>query len=83
DRMKQEISKRLDIALVTLRPEDLTFKRIKEVLGRFLPLRPVSATEPIIAFLERKSREYREAIGRALRRRRRVKDATPVHAKAS
>lgn len=83
DRMKQEISKRLDIALVTLRPEDLTFKRMKEVLGKFLPLRPVSATEPIIAFLERKSREYREAIGRALRRRRRVKTATPVHAKAS
>lgn len=64
DHIKQQICDRLGIGLITLRPEDLTLRRMKQILGRFLPLRPVRPTEPIIAYLERKSRLYREAIGR-------------------
>lgn len=67
DRVKQQICDRLGIGLITLRPEDLTLRQMKQILGRFLPLRPLSPTEPILAFLERKSRLYREAITRIRR----------------
>lgn len=60
DRIKRQICARHKIPLIELRPEDLTYARLRELLGRFLPLRDRSPKEPIIRFLEKRSRRYRK-----------------------
>lgn len=59
DRIKREVCARLKVPLIELRPDDLTFDRLRELLGKWLPLQKRSKTELIIRFLERKSRSYR------------------------
>lgn len=48
DRIKREICDREKIPLITLRPEDLTFQRMREIIGRVLPLHDLKGDEPII-----------------------------------
>lgn len=64
DRIKQEICRRHGIPLITLRPEDLTFQRLRELLGKVLPLRDISREEPVISYLETVSHQYRKSIRR-------------------
>lgn len=64
DCLKQEICDRQGIALLTLRPEDLTFGRMRELLGSKLPLHDVAVHEPIVGYLEKQSRAYIESIQR-------------------
>lgn len=64
DRVKQEICTRQGIPLITLRPEDLNFQRLRKLLGEVLPLRAVSPDEPIISYLELESKEYIKSIQR-------------------
>lgn len=67
DRMKNEISKRQNIALITLQPEDLTFHQMRCVLGKYLPLHSVNMDHPIIVHLEERSQKYIQAIHRIRR----------------
>lgn len=67
DGIKREICTRHGVPLITLRPEDMTFTRMRELLGKFLPLRQVSEDEPIISYLETVSSQYRRSIERIRR----------------
>lgn len=67
DRIKKETCKRHGIPLITLRPEDLTFQRMRELLGRVLPLREVGEDEPVISYLETVSKQYLKSIQRIRR----------------
>lgn len=62
DRIKREICARHKVALITLRPEDLTFDRLRDLLGTVVPLRDIGPSEPIISYLEKESRAYRRFI---------------------
>lgn len=78
DRTKQQICARQGIALITVRPEDLTLRRMQRILGRFLPLREAAPNEPVISLLERRSLRYRQAIGRILRESTKTRDPARV-----
>lgn len=62
DETKRGICQRQSISLITLRPEDLTFERMRGILSPSLPMRNVHKDEPIIKLLERESQEYIEFI---------------------
>lgn len=68
DRIKREICARLKVPLIELRPEDLTFNRLQEVLGEYLPLKERRPKEPVIRFLEKESRRYRRSMENIRRR---------------
>lgn len=68
DRIKREICARHKVPLIELRPEDLTFHRLQELLGAYLPLQERSIDEPIIQYLETESRRYQEIIANIRRR---------------
>lgn len=62
DKIKREICRRQRVSLVTLRPEDLSFERLREILGRVLPLSDIAKGEPIIQYLQSASEGYLEFI---------------------
>lgn len=64
DRIKREICARQGVPLIELRPEDLTFRRLRTLLSKVLPLRDVTPDEPIVCYLEMESRQYMKAIAR-------------------
>lgn len=68
DRMKGEICARHGVPLITLRPEDLSFHRLRKLLGEVLPLRDMSENEPLISYLETASQQYRKSIERIRRK---------------
>lgn len=64
DKTKQDICKLLDIPLIIVHSEDLTLKRMQELLGKVLPLRKIDPREPMIRYLERVSLRYIKATAR-------------------
>src|SRR5690606_32192929 len=62
DRMKAQIIRRKNIPLITIRPEDLSFKRLRALLGAALPVRDVQANDPLVIFLENAGRRYRASM---------------------
>jgi len=68
DRTKQEICARQGVPLVAVRSEDLTFHRLRQLFGKFMPLLDRSADEPIFSYLETVSQQYRGSIERIRRR---------------
>lgn len=48
------------IPVVTVHSEDLSLAAMRAKIGRLLPLRDLTGHEPLIAFLERRARRYRE-----------------------
>lgn len=62
DRMKQQICARQKIPLITIRPEDLTLARMRELLGQALPLRDTEPDDLFIEYLEYRSMIYLERI---------------------
>lgn len=78
DQMKREISERQQITLITLQPKDLTFQRMRKVLGKVLPLRYVTGDEPIINYLQEKSSDYHEFIEKIRRQANEAVQASPA-----
>lgn len=66
DQLKQQISARQKIPLVTIRPEDLTYRRMHELLGKALPLHSIPADDPVVEYLEYRSKRYRERMQQIL-----------------
>lgn len=80
DRTKQAICERQKIALITLRPEDLTYKNMQEVLGRVLPLREMSGNEPVVNYLQSQSRIYLKYIQQIRLQAHQVRPSTSASA---
>lgn len=50
----------VELPVVVIHSEDLTPAAMRAKIGRLLPLRDLTDHEPLIAFLERRARRYRE-----------------------
>jgi len=64
DLIKAMICQDQGIPLVVIRPEDLTLKTMIEKLSPYLPIRDLRNSGPIIEYLERVAKGYRESIRR-------------------
>ena len=64
DDIKAGICRRRGIPLIIVRPEDLTLETMIQKVGNHLPLRDLRHKQPVIRFLERVSRGYRQAARR-------------------
>lgn len=60
DMVKIGICALRQIPVVVVHSEDLTLDAMRAKIGRLLPLRDLAGHEPLIAFLERRARRYRE-----------------------
>lgn len=66
DAIKKAVCEEEGIHLIIVHAEDLTFDRIRELIGDRLPLRKdLDIYQPIIDYLEFRSRKYREAAVKA------------------
>ncbi len=52
------------ITLVTIHPEDLTLRGMKQAVGSLLPLRDLTGSDLLIDYLETESRRYRRIASR-------------------
>jgi hypothetical protein len=64
DDIKAGICRRRGIPLIVVHPEDLTLETMIQKVGNHLPLRDLRHKQPVIRFLERVSRGYRQAARR-------------------
>jgi len=59
DLIKEALSTRAGVTLLVFRPSDLRLSTVAEVVRPHLPLRPISASDPAIPFIEECTRAYR------------------------
>jgi hypothetical protein len=59
DFIKLGMCVKLGIALVEVRPEELSLKTMQQKIGKLLPLRDLTGHEQLVGFLERVARGYR------------------------
>jgi hypothetical protein len=64
DYIKLGMCATLGITVVYVRPHGLSLQTMREKVGTLLPLRNLAGHEPLISFLERKSRAYRPRAAR-------------------
>lgn len=62
DRIKRQICARHKVPFIEVRPEDLTFDQLHELVDGVMPLLERRRDEPVVLYLEQESRRYRRII---------------------
>lgn len=70
DAMKAGLSAEYGVTLIIIRPEDLTFARMRQKIGNLLPLTDVEEDDPVIEYLTEVSQAYMRKVRRTCVSRR-------------
>ena len=70
DAMKAGFSAEHGVTLIIIRPEDLTFSRMRQKIGNLLPLTDVDEEDPVIKYLTQVSQDYMRKVRRTCVSRR-------------